>query len=151
MVTLKYPRGWSFGATDNVVKVEKQIHRLDRDIYIQARTYSEGPTNGWIDRFINGMRKGFTVQDILDGLFDGIIDTDERNRPSELVPLPPIEELVKKNSDVERINDGYLSLEDIAKDKNVSLATVKRWRAANRVNKVKGVFYVVEEPEDQPE
>lgn len=151
MVTLKYPRGWSFGATDNVVKVEKLIHRLDRDIYIQARTYSEGPANGWIDRFINGMRKGFTVQDILDGLFDGIIDTDERNRPAELVPLPPIEELVKKNSDVERINDGYLSLEDIAKDKNVSLATVKRWRDAKRVNKVKGVWYVVEEPEDQPE
>lgn len=46
MVTLKYPRGWSFGATDNVVKVEKQIYRLDRDIYIQARTYSEGPANG---------------------------------------------------------------------------------------------------------
>lgn len=97
------------------------------------------------------MRKGFTVQDILDGLFDGIIDTDERNRPSELVPLPPIEELLKKNSDVERINDGYLSLEDIAKDKNVSLATVKRWRDAKRVNKVKGVWYVIEDPEDQPE
>lgn len=95
------------------------------------------------------MRKGFSVQDILDGLFDGIIDTDKRNRPSELVPLPPIEELLKKNSDIERINDGYLSLEDIAKDKGVSLATVKRWRAANRVNKMKGVFYVVEEPEDQ--
>ena len=105
MVTLKYPRGWSFGATDNVVKVEKQIHRLDRDIYIQARTYYEGPANGGIDRFINGMRKGFTVQDILDGLFDGIIDTDERNRPAELIPLPSIEELVKRNSDVERIND----------------------------------------------
>ena len=151
MVTLKYPRGWSFWATDNAVKVEKLIHRLDRDIYIQARTYSEGPVNGWIDRFIEGMRKGFTVQDILDGLFDGIIDTDERNRPSELVPLPPIEELLKKNSDVERINDGYLSLEDIAKDKNVSLATVKRWRDAKRVNKVKGVWYVIEDPEDQPE
>ncbi len=151
MVTLKYPRGWSFGATDNVVKVEKLIHRLDRDIYIQARTYSEGPANGWIDRFINGMRKGFSVEEILDGKFDGIIDTDERNRPAELVPLPPIEELSKSNGDIQKINDWYLSLDDIAADKNVSLATVKRWRAANRVNKVKGVFYVVEEPEDQPE
>jgi hypothetical protein len=137
MVTLIYPRGWSFGATDNVVKIEKQIHRLDRDIYIQARTYSEGPGNGGIDRFINGMRKGFSVQDILDGLFDAIIDTDERNRPTELVPLPPLEELVKQNSDIKRINDGYLSIEDIAKDKDVSVATVKRWRNDGRVKKVK--------------
>ena len=105
MITLKYPRGWSFGATDNVVKIEKQMYRLDRDIYIQARTYSEGPANGGIDRYINGMRKGFSVADILDGLFDAVIDTDDRNRPIELIPLPSIEELMKSNSDIQKIND----------------------------------------------
>lgn len=151
-VTLKYPRGWSFGATDNVVKVEKQIYRLDRDIYLQARSYGwPWVTPGGIDRFINGMRKGFTVQEILDGKFDGIIDTDERNRPAELITLPPIEELVKWNSDIQKINDGYLSLEDIAADKSVSLATVKRWQKLKKVNKVKGLWYLIEDPEEQPE
>lgn len=38
--------------------IDKQLKfKLDRDLYIQARTYSEGPVNGGIDRFIEGMRK----------------------------------------------------------------------------------------------
>lgn len=69
MVELKYPRGWSFAMQDSFESVkgtaeqrrkgiEKQLKfRLDRDLYIQARTYSEGPVNGGIDRFIEGMRK----------------------------------------------------------------------------------------------
>ena len=70
--------------------------------------------------------------------FDGQLDSssDSENQSQKKQPTP-IEELVKRNSDVERINDGYLSLEDIAKDKNVSVATVKRWRNDGRVKKVK--------------
>lgn len=147
-ITLKYPRWWSFGITDNVVKPSKQVYRLDRDIYIQAREYN---LSGGIDRFINGMRKGFSVQEILDGVFDGIIDTDERNRPAEILPLPSLEELEKGNKDIQKFNDWYLSLEDIAADKDVSLATVKRWRNNWLVEKRKGVYYVKEVPEEQPE
>lgn len=64
MVELKYPRGWSFAKGDAFESVkgtaaqkyngiQKQLKfRLDRDLYIQARTYSEGPVNGGIDRII---------------------------------------------------------------------------------------------------
>jgi len=69
MVELKYPRGWSFAKQDSFEPVkgtaaqkyagiQKQLkYRLDRDLYIQARSYSEGPVHGGINRFIEGMRK----------------------------------------------------------------------------------------------
>ncbi len=147
-VTMKYPRGWSFGKTDNISDPAKMVFRLDRDLYLQARSYS-GPwiTPGWINRYIEGMRKWFSVQDILDGFYDGIIDTDPRNRPEVLLPLPPLEE---KRS-IERLKDWYYSLEDIAEDKDISLTTVKRWAKDGAVFKVKGMWHVKVEPEYQPE
>lgn len=93
------------------------------------------------------MRKGFSVEDILEGIYDGIIDTDPRNRPEVLLPLPPIEEKMS----IEKLRDGYYSLEDIAADKGVSVTTVKRWAKDGAVFKVKGMWHVKVEPESQPE
>lgn len=147
-VTIKYPRGWSFGKTDSITDPAKMVFRLDRDLYLQARSY-RGPwvTPGGIDRFIDGMRKGFSVEDILEGIYDGIIDTDPRNRPEVLLPLPPLEEKLS----IEKLRDGYYSHEDIAADKGVSVTTVKRWAKDGAVFKVKGMWHVKEEPEPQPE
>lgn len=169
-VELKYPRGWSFAQNDSFesVKVkgststtadqkykaiQKQLkYKLDRDIYIQARTYSEGPVNGGIDRFIEGMRKGFTIDQILDGKYDGIIDTDPRNR---IIPTTPMPSEEPTNDDIESIqNAGYASIEDMAKDLWKSPSTVKRWRRDGLVAKVWERYFLNEQDsdtQDEPE
>ena len=161
MVELKYPRWWSFAPTDSFegVKgtavqkyniIQKQLKfRLDRDLYIQARTYSEGPVNGGIDRFIEGMRKGFTIDEILDWKYDGIIDSDPRNRIIPTTPMPEVELL---NDAIEVLpSGGYVSLEDLAKDIGKSLSTVKKWRNYNRVVKVGNLYFLNNnEMEEEP-
>lgn len=151
MIELKYPRGWSFAdkdilsswtgtASQKSTAIQKQLkYRLDRDLYIQARTYSEGPVHGGIDRFIEGMRKGFTIDHILDGKYDGIIDEDPRNR---IVPTTPMPVEMPTNEDIEASEGGYVSLEDLAKDLWKSLATIKKWRAYHKVVKIKDKYYI---------
>lgn len=160
MVELKYPRGWSFAAKDSFEPVkgtaeqrrkgiEKQLKfRLDRDLYIQARTYSEGPVNGGIDRFIEGMRKWFSVTEILDGKYDGIMDEDPRNR---IVPTTPMPEEIPTNDDIETLEWGYLTLEDMAKDLGKGIATIKRWKAYGKIFEVDGKYFIKDEVEEQPE
>lgn len=162
MVELKYPRGWSFAMQDSFEPVkgtaeqrrkgiDKQLKfKLDRDLYIQARTYQEGPVNGGIDRFIEGMRKWFSITEILDGKYDGIIDEDPRNR---IVPTAHILEIPDDitNDDIETSSGGYVSLEDMAKDIGKSLATIKKWRGYGKVAKIWDKYYLSEEPEEQPE
>lgn len=163
MVELKYPRGWSFAMQDSFEPVkwtaeqrrkgiDKQLKfKLDRDLYIQARTYSEGPVNGGIDRFIEGMRKWFTITEILDGKYDGIIDEDPRNR---IVPTAPLLEEMPDditNDDIETSSGGYVSLEDMAKDMNKSISTIKRWKSNGAVFEVDWKYFLKDEPEEQPE
>lgn len=163
MVELKYPRGWSFAMQDSFEPVkwtaeqkrkgiDKQLKfKLDRDLYIQARTYQEGPAHGGINRFIEGMRKWFSITEILDGKYDGIVDEDPRNR---IVPTAPLlEEITDEitNDDIESLEWGYLTLEDMAKDLHKSLATIKKWRGYGKVAKIWDKYYLSEEPEEQPE
>lgn len=148
MITLKYPRGWSFAQTDSAFSKKNPVkYRLDRDIYIQAGAYWEAGVNGGINRFIDGMRKGFSVQDILEGKYDGIVDTDPRNL---VVPDTPLPELELTNKDIENTpENGYVSLEDMAKGLNKSIATIKRFRADWRIAKIGDRYYVNES--DTPE
>jgi len=132
--------------------IEKQLKfRLDRDLYIQARTYSEGPVNGGIDRFIEGMRKWFSVTEILDGKYDGILDEDPRNR---IVPTTPLLEEIPDditNDDIESLEWGYITLEDMAKDLGKGIATIKRWKNYGKIFQVDGKYFLRDEPEEQPE
>lgn len=160
MVELKYPRGWSFAMQDSFEPVkwtaaqkyagiQKQLkYRLDRDLYIQARTYSEGPVNGGINRFIDGMRKWFSVTEILDGKYDGIVDEDPRNR---IIPTDPIPEEIPSNDDIESLEWGYITLEDMAKDLWKGIATIKRWKAQSKIFEVDWKYFLRDEPEEQPE
>lgn len=73
------------------------------------------------------MRKGFSVQDILEGKYDGIIDTDPRNL---VIPDTPLPDLELSNKDIESMpENGYASLEEMAKGLNKGIATIKRFRA----------------------
>ncbi len=150
MVELKYPRGWSFADKDTLspwtgtaaqkyASIQKQLkYRLDRDLYIQARTYSEGPAHGGIDRFIQGVRVWFSITEILDGKFDGILDSDPRNR---IVPTTPLPVEIPTNDDIVTSLAWWDSLDDIAKDLNKSLSTIKRWKNVGRVVEVNGQYY----------
>jgi len=160
MIELRYPRGWSFAKQDSFEPVkgtaaqkyagiQKQLkYRLDRDLYIQARSYSEGPVHGGINRFIEGMRKWFSITEILEGKYDGIVDEDPRNR---IIPTTPLPEEMPTNDDIEASEWGYSSLEDMAKDIGKSLATIKKWRSYWKVVKVTDKYFIIDDPEEQPE
>lgn len=148
MVELKYPRWWSFAERDTFLPIASKVHiskqlkfKIDRDLYIQARNYSEWPVNGGINRFIDGMRKWFSVDEILDGKYDGIIDIDPRNR---IIPTTTMPESSVENSAIEVIEwSGYESLEDMAKDLSKSIPTINRWRRSGIIEKIWDRYHLV--------
>lgn len=148
MVELKYPRWWSFAERDTFLPIASKVHiskqlkfKIDRDLYIQARSYSEWPVNGGINRFIDGMRKWFSVDEILDGKYDGIIDIDPRNR---IIPTTTMPESSVENSAIEVIEwSGYESLEDMAKDLSKSIPTINRWRRSGIIEKIWDRYHLV--------
>lgn len=134
MIEVRYPEGWSFGKTDNIVDPEKQIYKLDRILHFEAESYS---TCKCINRFIDWMRKWFTVQQILDWRFDNVVD----DNPKNII----LDTITHEDWGVEVIQNKYESLKEIAQVFNRSESTVKRWSTKGKIIKdwkyyiVKGV------------
>ncbi len=128
---LKYPRGWKFGRIDSIVDMEKMQYVLDRDLYL---------TSGGIDRFIRGMREGFSIDDILDGKYDGIVDNDPRNRLGVHVSGG----IIVDNPEIE-INDTCKTLQELADKIWVTLRTAQRKLKEWVIIRVDWLYYLQSE------
>ena len=118
MKILIYPKGWSFAATDNAVTKNNPFKfKLDRTLYIRATSFKERHSSWGIDRFICWVREWFTIDDILNGKYDGIIDEDPRNR---------VENPTSNAGHIITIDEIPDTMEDFARINNISPSTVQR-------------------------
>ena len=115
MVEIRYPAGWSFGIRNDVIDPEKQKYKLDRMLYFNEESYS---TAKWINRFIDGMRKWFTVQNILDWKFDEIKDMNPKNVIVDTIKHP--------DWVIEVIQNRYETLQEISELYWKSLSTIEK-------------------------